>query len=532
MTRQPTLPLYTADRQSDADFVRSFVLRHEVLEQILAILGGIGRGDIDEHPILIGARGMGKSTLLRRIAIEVGNHPQLRDTYIPLRLREEQYNVIGLSAFWGNTLEALAAWADNTGRQTLAERIDIQLATRAKASAEELHDLLTEIAAEIGSRPLLLVDNLDLILNALPEADHWALRGALQAPGGPVLLGAAIALPRQGADRDAAFYEFFQPRFLEPLTFEAMIAALRSAAAMRGPVGETVSGIIAAEPARLRTLHALTAATPRVLAMLYCLSERGETATAFADLEALLDQVTPWYKPRIEDHASPQQRAIIDTIALNWDPITSHDLAAATGIEITTISSQLNRLRRDGFIEEVDTSGSRSGYQIGERFLNIWYLMRHGNRRALRRLKGLTEFLTRFHADPPASAAVAEALRSATEALAADNFGAMTAHLARALDDSREASPASPDLLHLLELAAGKGYGEKLIGWFAESGREFNLAPLTAAFRAHVRGEPALLDACPEIRHPAAAIYARLTPTRPPPQRPSPRSRRGHSRTS
>ena len=96
-------------------------------------------------------------------------------------------------------------------------------------------------------------------------------------------------------------------------------------------------------------------------------------------------------------HATAQQRSVIDAIALNWDPITSHDLSAKAGIEITTTSSHLNRMRKEGFIEEVATSGTRSGYQLAERFLNIWYLMRHGTRRARLRLQWLTKFLSRLY---------------------------------------------------------------------------------------------------------------------------------------
>ena len=44
-----------------------------------------------------------------------------------------------------------------------------------------------------------------------------------------------------------------------------------------------------------------------------------------ADLEVLLDQVTPYYKARIEEYSTQQQRAVIDAIALHWDPIASGD---------------------------------------------------------------------------------------------------------------------------------------------------------------------------------------------------------------
>ena len=83
--------------------------------------------------------------------------------------------------------------------------------------------------------------------------------------------------------------------------------------------------------------------------------------------------------------------------AENWDPILSHDLSERAGVEITTVSGHLHRLKRDGFIEEVQTSGARAGYQISERFLNIWYLMRHGTRRTRQRLAGLATFFAQLY---------------------------------------------------------------------------------------------------------------------------------------
>ncbi len=110
-----------------------------------------------------------------------------------------------------------------------------------------------------------------------------------------------------------------------------------------------------------------------------------------------MDQVTPLYKARVEELRSDLQRAVFDAIALHWDPITTHDLAQATGVGVTGLSSQLARLREFGLIEEVPTSGARAGYQLGERFFNIWYLMRHGTRLTRQRMRWLTGFLETFY---------------------------------------------------------------------------------------------------------------------------------------
>jgi predicted ArsR family transcriptional regulator len=210
------------------------------------------------------------------------------------------------------------------------------------------------------------------------------------------VIGAATALLAQGANRAAPFYEFFHPHMLEPLTEHELLACLNALATKRGKAGVPVKAVLAREPERVRALYVLTGGNPRILGLVYGLLEQADSAEIFADLEALLDQVTPFYKARIEEYQTPLQRAVIDGIALNWDPITSNALSKQTGVAATTLSPQLDRLKKDGLIEEVETSGTRAGFQLAERFLNIWYLMRHGTRKTKQRLRWFTIFLTKL----------------------------------------------------------------------------------------------------------------------------------------
>jgi tetratricopeptide (TPR) repeat protein len=380
--------------------------------------------------VLIGSRGMGKTSLLRRIAIGVGDDADLGATFAPLRFREEQYNVISPDAFWRNCGEALAEWLEAAGRDAEADRLDRAMERPEWRDAERAADVFLAACAATGRRPLLLVDNLDLILDALKEPETWKLREVLQRPGGPVVIGAATQHLQQASDRTAPFYEFFHPHVLEPLSEKELLACMDALAVRRGAAGQPVRAILSRQPERIRTLYALTGGNPRVLALIYQVLERSETDTIFADLEALLDQVTPFYKARVEEYSSPQQRAVIDAIALNWDPIGSGALAEATGIEVTTISSHLSRLRRSGFVEEVQSSGARSGYQLAERFLNIWYLMRHGTRRTRHRLRWLTLFLARLYSSE-------ELGRMALEADGADAPRRWHPHFRAAFDEAR-----------------------------------------------------------------------------------------------
>ena len=398
MSSLSIIALYNQDLQDDASFLAGFVARSELAAFLLQRLRQTPPNAMAEHQLIVGQRGMGKTSLLRRVAIGLAQDPALGDRFIPLRFREEQYNVVSLDRFWRNCAESLAEWCeDHSPRSQFPGLFDRMSDSDDWRDAQAVAEAFLAETKARSARAVLLVDNLDLILDALSSSENWALRRTLQAPGGPILYGATTHLPDQTANRDAAFYEFFRVHLLAPLSADELISCLRRLAHARGPSGERVLKILAAEPERLRALHDFTGGNPRVLALTYRLLESENTNDAFADLEALLDQVTPFYKGRIEEYLTKQQRAVIDAIALNWNPITSHDLAAATAIEVTTISSQITRLRNDGLIEEVELAGARAGYQMAERFFNIWYLMRHGTRRTRNRVSWLTKFLVWFY---------------------------------------------------------------------------------------------------------------------------------------
>lgn len=397
MTLVPQPALYNPSFLKDDEFIATFVARQNELAVLYRRLKVTGREGDGQHQIVIGSRGMGKTSLLRRLAIEISKDPDLSKIFVPLAFREEQYNVLTLRDFWRNCGEALAEWAELHGKGDLAARLDAALRTEAWNSDEGAVERFLAETSALGKRPVLLVDNLDLIIDALKDKDRWSLRGTLQMRGGPIVIGAATHSLPESADRDAAFYEFFQPCHLDPLSLPETERCMRVIAKGRGKPGKQVVRTLRNDPARLKVLHRLTGGNPRVLALTYRFLESTETKDAMGDLERLLDEVTPYYKARIEEYRTPLQRATIDAIALHWDPVTTGDLSKITGVPSTTLSPQLIRLRKDGLIETTETSGAYSGHQMVERLLNIWYLMRHGTRRNRQRMRWLVAFLSSFY---------------------------------------------------------------------------------------------------------------------------------------
>ena len=175
---------------------------------------------------------------------------------------------------WRNCGEALAEWAGpvaSDSPNTLTPRF-----SEIWAGDDHSADQFNIELSRLNRRAVLLVDNLDLILDALSDQDKWVLRRHLQARKGPLVIGAAIQALKDSADREAAFYEFFQPHYLEPLSQSETETCMRALAKRRGTHGKPVLEVLARQPERLRTLHVLTGGNPRVLALVYRLLERGD----------------------------------------------------------------------------------------------------------------------------------------------------------------------------------------------------------------------------------------------------------------
>jgi tetratricopeptide (TPR) repeat protein len=412
------LALYNPAILKDEDFLAGFVARRELVDDILVSLQTVTRRSLAKHRIILGQRGMGKTSLLRRIALGVRDDSKLSEMLLPLTFREEQYNVHNLHTLWCNCLDALGDYFEQSGQHEKAKKIDKDVTTlsrqerdsKDKEEGEAALAVLKEWAKREGKRLLLLLDSINLILDGLKES-HWTLRRTLQEAGGIIVIGASAYYLEATSDPKGAFYDFFQVTVLERLDQEELLTCLRRLAQVRGEEGGKVLQVLNENPGRIRTLSDLTGGNPRTLILLYLLLERDAGGDVMNDLEHLLDQVTVLYKARVEDLA-PQARIILDAMALAWNPVTAADLSSATSMDTSAVSSQIDRLFKNGIVEKVSISTTdRTAFQVAERFFNIWYLMRHGQRRQRTRLRWLTSFLRGFYSPQQLKEKVTDILR-------------------------------------------------------------------------------------------------------------------------
>ena len=284
-----------------------FVARKTELADLQHTLRTTQLDTVGQHVLLVGARGMGKSTLMRRLALAVEDDTDLSTAWLPLRFPEEQYTVATLGQFWANVLDSLADALQHLGYSVseldaAAERI------AALPAAEQAAAYLVAIdrcADERGQRLLLLVDNTDLMLHNIGREAHWALRATLQSNPRLFWVGGSYQSLEADSDYHDAFLDFFRVITLRPLRIEEMAQALQALAETFGGEVERqkMERQLAAQPERLLTLRQLSGGNPRTTVMLYEILANGHNGSVRSDLEALLDNMTPLYKARMDSLA-------------------------------------------------------------------------------------------------------------------------------------------------------------------------------------------------------------------------------------
>jgi len=377
-----------------------FVARQNELADLLATLRNTPPDTVGQHALLVGARGMGKSTLMQRLALAVDDDAELSTEWLALRFPEEQYTVSALNQFWANVLDALAdalerRSADLRTTQALDdEAARIASLPMAEQTAAYLQTI-ADCAQAQGQRLLLLVDNTDFLLSNIGKDAQWALRDVLQTQRHLLWVGGSYQSLEAHSEYHDAFLDFFRVIELRPLKLQEMQAALLALAQTFGGVTAhaQMQTTLRTQPERLATLRQLSGGNPRTTVMLYTLLAGGQAGQVRSDLEILLDDMTPLYKSRL-DNLADMQRKLLAHILEHWSPIAMGELEKVSQIKATTISGQLKRLELEGLIERTGLHGTtRSGYQVAERFFNIWYLMRMSPRRRRSYLLWLVEFM-------------------------------------------------------------------------------------------------------------------------------------------
>ena len=382
--------LYNPAQLTPDELKASFIARKETLAEMLRLLREQERGRPCQHLMLIGPRGMGKTTLGLRFLHAIGESPALAANWQPVPFYEESYNVGDLAAFWLAALRHLTRatddpqWEDRADALAKDERDTERLAAYALAA-------LMDFCQASGKRLILFVENLDAIFEQLrDEREVHALRATLIECLDILLVGSASAVFEAIRNHGEPFYEFFRLFILEGLEQEETLQILEVLAGREDK--PEIAKTLRRERGRLETLRRLTGGNPRLLVLACRMLIESPLGSSFEDLERLIDEQTPYFKARIEE-LPIQSRNIFHSLAEGWKPMLAREIADAARLNSSHASAQLKQLVEKGYAREVRLRGAkRTHYEVSDRFYNIYYLLRF-SRVGRDRLERLVAFL-------------------------------------------------------------------------------------------------------------------------------------------
>ena len=389
---------YNPGLRGDEELIRSFVVRQTELALILETIRE-NTGSSNQHLLVVGPRGSGKTTLVRRVAAELRSEPDFKGWY-PLVFAEESYLVTSAGELW---LEALF----HLGEQTQDERWrgayeelrqgqdETQLLDRALAK-------LMDFADENECRILLVVENLNMLLGQqMRGSSDWNLRHTLQNEPRIMLLGTATNRFDEIDSVNNAWFELLAIRNLRPLDLEECRA-----------LWKVVAGADLAER-RSRPIQILTGGNPRLLTIMGEFAAGRSFRDLMSQLVQLVDNHTEYFKSYL-DGLAPAERKIFVAMLDIWDPASAGDIAEKTRMRANKASSLLGRLVNRGAVSVFKSEGRKKYYQVTERLYNVYYLMRRRAHPASR-VEAAIRFMINFYDE--------EKLVSATARLAAEACG-------------------------------------------------------------------------------------------------------------
>ncbi|HEX6046991.1 MAG TPA: tetratricopeptide repeat protein [Pyrinomonadaceae bacterium] len=383
---------YNPERMTETEVKETFVANQWLVDEILSILKQQPKGAGVQHVLIIAPRGMGKTTVLLMLRFAV-LESELAQSWQPVLFPEESYAVYDLADFWLAGLGHLAA--DTQDEKLSAKIAELQ---RTHPDGDELEEAAVATIKDWRSKNekqiLMLVDSFDDILTQIgDERDNAKLRDVLMNDGTMMLVGGATTFFKEARDYDQPLYNLFKTYDLASLDSSQIHELLRRRARLDGI--EDFDEQLRRNASRVRVLEYFTGGNPRLVMMLYRVITRSDVSELKRGIEKLLDEVTPYYKSKIESLPA-QQRKILDHIARmssrTREGLTPTEIAASTRLTPNQVSSQLKRLADIGYVRAANVRGRSSYYTLSEPLYAIWHQMRFG-REARERMNWLVSFL-------------------------------------------------------------------------------------------------------------------------------------------
>jgi hypothetical protein len=390
---RPVASIYNPDLLTKQQLIGSFVVRLKKFKKIFEDIKSSEMTHPEQPLLVVGLRGMGKTTLLLRLSYEVENTASLNKWLVPIVFNEEEYGINRLFKFW----EHVALYLEKKEPQFKGLYDDMDnayvLINNDERYEQKAFELLIDALHKSGKKLLLFIDNFGDMFKRFSKHERQRLREVVMTCVDLRIIAGSSVVAEAFYKYDDPFYELFKVERLEGLNKEEAEALLIQLGE-HYPVNPAKE-VLEKQPHRVETLRRLTGGIPRSIVLLFEIFVDDKEGNAFTDLESILDRVTPLYKHRM-DELPPQQQEIVNVIAHAWDAVSAKEVAIKTRLDSKLVSAQLKQLHQSNIIDIQPTNNKNHLYLLHDRFFNIWYLMRMARKGDKNRVLWLIRFLEQW----------------------------------------------------------------------------------------------------------------------------------------
>ena len=274
--------IYNPGNQTREKLIENFVVRREVFQDIFDDLASSEMKYPEQHYIIQGVCGQGKTTLLLRIAYEILNNKKLHKRLIPVIFNEEQYNISRLFKLWESIAEYLDEENEISGLYEEMQKNDDDDDYENRCFA-----LLEQALIKRKKKLILFIDNIDDLLQKFSPREHKRLREIFSESGEIRIVGTSSVSLEFHYDYGHPFYHFFKiPQLRGLSTNETKTLLLKLGQLYKK---ERVKEIVENQVGRVESLRRLTEGVIRSIILLYEIFVDDNQGDAFMDLEKILD---------------------------------------------------------------------------------------------------------------------------------------------------------------------------------------------------------------------------------------------------
>ncbi|HOX76972.1 MAG TPA: winged helix DNA-binding protein [Bacteroidales bacterium] len=342
--------------------------RQKAADYLYDAAKSISEDGINQHILVIGQRGMGKTHLLRVLFHRI--QPFIKEKKVVVAyFSEEEYGIANYFDFLVRILNSFLKWYGEE-QDNIKNKIAELQNTPFSSQISKAEEIIEEFCS--GKPLLILAENFSDILAALsPGNEQGQLRSWLYTSDRISIIATSQALSNDFDKENRPFFGFFTNYYLKNLTFPESLEFLIGISILDNRADVTDFLKHKGRP-QIKALYELVKGNHRLLVTFYEFLKTDTLARLSTHFIKTINDLKPYYESFIR-YLPPQQQKILRYIALSRKPQNGVDICKNCFIEQRTFSKQISELTRKGLIEAItDPTDKRNKlYDINEPLLRI-----------------------------------------------------------------------------------------------------------------------------------------------------------------